>query len=308
MNDWIFNNIYLNGSSQFGLKFDNVHMIEDLYDKDNSTAIEIMSRFSNNNLKLLLVGKECSKVLLDGKEATIINRRVKELCSGKDERREIKNAEGKKIPNPDKGKVIEGGKKCLPPIPGRVSDFPTGMFFRLLKFGPPPTSHMSYWPIFLPSNGLSQKPDDVRTLNENKLMASAILHLLSDRGFLNIDLIGNEIYKRDHKSIAFAGNNVGEVAPFNELLFVPGLYFALNVISGDKENRQLSDITTKFDEFALKLPDKTISIERKMDGGGNDYNFILNPINGNRININSNQARKLLKNYILALNKNGWGI
>ena len=66
-------------------KIENVIVIEDLYDKDNSTAIEIMSMFTiQNKLRLCLVGRECSVTLIDGEEATVINRRVAELCSGTD--------------------------------------------------------------------------------------------------------------------------------------------------------------------------------------------------------------------------------
>ena len=87
-------------------------------------------------------------------------------------------------------------------------------------------------------------------------MASAILHLLSSRAVSKIDLIGNSVYSRDHTSIAYAGENPGDVAPFNELLFVPGLYFALDVITNEKKSEApLSYIKTRFKEIHDILPD-----------------------------------------------------
>ena len=91
LNDWIIRNIYMKKRSDLVLldspflRPKNVLVIEDLYDKDNSKAIEIMSLFTyRNKIRLCLVGRECSVTLIDGEEATVINRRVAELCSGTD--------------------------------------------------------------------------------------------------------------------------------------------------------------------------------------------------------------------------------
>tara|TARA_B100000767_G_scaffold100305_1_gene96290 strand:+ start:2806 stop:4632 length:1827 start_codon:yes stop_codon:yes gene_type:complete len=258
LNDWIIRNIYTENSNpdirappslrprRAGfLKLKNVLVIEDLYDKDNSTAIEILSLFTiQNKLRLCLVGRECSATLIDGQEATVINRRVAELCSGRNTNTD----------SPSAGQPLPEEKTCVPPYI-KPNDFPTGMFFTLLKFFPPPNSNSRYWPEFK-DNRLTQKYDCERTANENKLMASAILHLLSSRAIANIDLVGNSVYNRDHESIAYAGQNAGDVAPFNELLFVPGLYFALDVITNEKKSElPLSYIKTGFKEILDMIPD-----------------------------------------------------
>ena len=217
INDYILNTIYSDERHNLKLlelKGHDVTVIEDLYDKDNSTALEIIARQTANKMRTILVGREIGKILYKGVEATSINRRVSELCTG----------------------------GCVPPYI-KPNDFPSGMFFTLLNFfcGPGcPTWSVdgSYWPAFK-SEDLTQELDHSRTIKENILMASALLHLLTPEARLKINL-ERPINARDESSIALAGNVSGECFPFNELLFVPGLLYALDIINNTNKYSQKS--------------------------------------------------------------------
>ena len=116
-------------------QFDNITVIEDMYDKDNSTAIEILSQNTECNVKLYLVGKVFFKTLYNSIETTVQNRRVIEMASGKNTDKSSEKF-GELLPNNEKA------------VPANIkpTDYPTGMFFTLLDFTGGSTD--SYWPVF----------------------------------------------------------------------------------------------------------------------------------------------------------------
>tara|TARA_B110000208_G_scaffold21350_1_gene26866 strand:+ start:58 stop:1857 length:1800 start_codon:yes stop_codon:yes gene_type:complete len=240
MNDYIFNTVYTQQPMSTPHPFDSklltlsdITIVQDLYDKDNSTAIEILAKKSTNKLNLILVGKECGKIMVNKPspstpvapptEARTINRRVSDLCSG--------------VVDP----VSNSKKFCVPPYM-KPNDFPTGMFFTLLNFGPNPSSSLEYWPDFK-NPLLSHELDKERTKNENIIMTKALLQLLSTKAQKQINYIGN-LTTRGHDTIALAGDSEGACFPFNELLFVPGLLYALDVILNKNtySKKSISDI------------------------------------------------------------------
>ena len=233
INDYIFNTVYTTfGDTKFDsklLNFSDITVIQDLYDKDNSTAIDILAKKSATNINLVLVGRECGKIMYNQPrrapvEAKTVNRRVTELCDG------ITDSDGNIA-------------KCVPPYI-KPNDFPSGMFFKLLNFGPASSETPEYWPDFTNSL-LSQELDNKRTKNENIIMTKALLHLLSPAAQKKITYIG-DIDNRAENTIALAGTRALPCFPFNELLFVPGLLYALDVILNTNiySKKSISEINT----------------------------------------------------------------
>jgi len=246
INDYILNTIYSYGNNKDDLsmvRFSDVTVVQDLYDKDNSTALEIIARHTDNRMNTILVGREIGKIVYNGTEATSINRRVTELASGKDTNKKSPTF-GETLPENDIGEI----SRAVPPYI-KPNDFPTGVFFTLLNFfcGPGcPTwsTDGSYWPGFK-NAALTQEIDHLRTTKENNLMAKAILHMLSYETREKIKLVGT-LDNRTSNSIAMAGNESGTCFPFNELLFVPGLLYALDIINNTNtySKQSISTIST----------------------------------------------------------------
>ena len=198
------------GHENMFLKLDNALMVQDMYDKDNLSSISILAQ-QCKEIHLNLVGRECSKLIHEGKE----------------------------VPVKDRSVVINNRSVPF----HRLLAFATCAESSFPGFKSPdklPKDEGGF------VENTEEVFDEEQTRKEYTLMRKAFMQLLNKP---NVTLMPEALDWRD--DIAISGKTLGDTWMFNVLLFVPGLLYILSILSGKEDDciRPSTDIKEKYGEL-----------------------------------------------------------